>query len=198
MQLGANALAARTPCHDAAGCGFFQRSAPVGGAANGIPLHFAARDLRGRHLRGGRDAQRHESGRDACAIQSMLHDGIPAFESAHYSPFCRRATMLAGIGRPPARTIAADRRWRRCRQTMLPLLQRLLEEAGRPPRGSRPRRSISVLDEKDERTSTPPGPAKPSAPEVQAQLERILASWCFEQAGRASRFLRYAVEQTLA
>jgi hypothetical protein len=33
-------------------------------------------------------------------------------------------------------------------------------------------------------------PAKPSAREVRAQLERILASRCFEQAGRASRFLR--------
>src|SRR5262245_41668247 len=41
MQLGANAFAARTPCHDAAGCGFFQRSAPAGGAANGIPLNAA-------------------------------------------------------------------------------------------------------------------------------------------------------------
>jgi TolB-like protein len=49
-----------------------------------------------------------------------------------------------------------------------------------------------VLDENDK------SPAKPSAPEVRAQLERILASRCFEQAGRASRFLRYAVEQTLA
>ena len=49
-----------------------------------------------------------------------------------------------------------------------------------------------MLDENDK------SPAKPSAPEVRAQLERILASRCFEQAGRASRFLRYAVEQTLA
>ena len=49
-----------------------------------------------------------------------------------------------------------------------------------------------MLDENDK------SPAKPSAAEVQAQLERILASRCFEQAGRASRFLRYAVEQTLA
>ena len=48
-----------------------------------------------------------------------------------------------------------------------------------------------MLDENDK------SPAKQSAPEVRAQLERILASRCFEQAGRASRFLRYAVEQTL-
>src|SRR5262245_1178186 len=41
MQLGANALAARTPCHGAAGCGFFHRRAPVGGDANGIPLNDA-------------------------------------------------------------------------------------------------------------------------------------------------------------
>ncbi|HUQ52336.1 MAG TPA: hypothetical protein VM692_08945, partial [Gammaproteobacteria bacterium] len=40
--------------------------------------------------------------------------------------------------------------------------------------------------------------AKPSATEVRAQLERILASRCFLQAGRASDFLRYVVEQTLA
>src|SRR5689334_6698801 len=39
MQLGANAFAARAPAHAATGCGFFQRSAPVGGAANGIPLN---------------------------------------------------------------------------------------------------------------------------------------------------------------
>src|SRR5262245_60830541 len=41
MQLGANEVAARTPCQAAAGCGFFQRSAPVGGAANGMPLNAA-------------------------------------------------------------------------------------------------------------------------------------------------------------
>jgi len=33
---------------------------------------------------------------------------------------------------------------------------------------------------------------------VRAQLERILASRCFEQAARSSSFLRYVVEQTLA
>src|SRR5512139_796988 len=41
-------------------------------------------------------------------------------------------------------------------------------------------------------------PSKPSAGEVRAALERILASRCFQQAGRASDFLRFVVEQTLA
>src|SRR5688572_4745592 len=39
---------------------------------------------------------------------------------------------------------------------------------------------------------------KPSAADVRAELERILASRCFQQAGRASHFLRFVVEQTLA
>lgn len=55
-----------------------------------------------------------------------------------------------------------------------------------------------MLDEPDNATSTTPNGDGPSAPEVRAQLERILASRCFEQAHRASRFLRFAVEQTLA
>jgi adenylate cyclase len=38
---------------------------------------------------------------------------------------------------------------------------------------------------------------KPSASEVRAALDRILASRCFQQAGRASDFLRFVVEQTL-
>ena len=38
----------------------------------------------------------------------------------------------------------------------------------------------------------------PSAVEVRAALERILASRCFEQATRSSKFLRFVVEQTLA
>ena len=42
------------------------------------------------------------------------------------------------------------------------------------------------------------GSAEPSAVEVRAELERILASRCFEQAGRSSSFLRFVVEQTLA
>ena len=40
--------------------------------------------------------------------------------------------------------------------------------------------------------------AKPSAADVRAELERILASRCFQQAGRASHFLRFVVDQTLA
>jgi adenylate cyclase len=39
---------------------------------------------------------------------------------------------------------------------------------------------------------------KPSAADVRAELERILASRCFQQAGRATHFLRFVVEQTLA
>jgi len=41
-------------------------------------------------------------------------------------------------------------------------------------------------------------PSKPSTGEVRAALDRILASRCFQQAGRASDFLRFVVEQTLA
>jgi adenylate cyclase len=41
-------------------------------------------------------------------------------------------------------------------------------------------------------------PSKPSTSEVRAALERILASRCFQQAGRASDFLRFVVEETLA
>ena len=37
----------------------------------------------------------------------------------------------------------------------------------------------------------------PSAQDVRAELERILASRCFQQAGRASHFLRFVVEATL-
>ena len=40
--------------------------------------------------------------------------------------------------------------------------------------------------------------SKPSTSEAHAALERILASRCFQQAGRASDFLRFVVEQTLA
>ena len=42
------------------------------------------------------------------------------------------------------------------------------------------------------------GAAQPSAAEVRAALERVLASRCFEQAARSSGFLRFVVEQTLA
>jgi adenylate cyclase len=41
-------------------------------------------------------------------------------------------------------------------------------------------------------------PGKPSTSEARAALERILASRCFQQAGRASDFLRFVVDQTLA
>jgi len=41
-------------------------------------------------------------------------------------------------------------------------------------------------------------PSKPSTSEVRSALDRILASRCFQQAGRASDFLRFVVEQTLA
>jgi adenylate cyclase len=39
---------------------------------------------------------------------------------------------------------------------------------------------------------------KPGPTEIRAELERILASRCFQQAGRASHFLRFVVEETLA
>jgi adenylate cyclase len=41
-------------------------------------------------------------------------------------------------------------------------------------------------------------PNEPSTSEVHAALQRILASRCFQQAERASDFLRFVVEQTLA
>jgi adenylate cyclase len=40
--------------------------------------------------------------------------------------------------------------------------------------------------------------AEPTAAEVRAALERILRSTCFEHAGRASDFLRFVVDRTLA
>ncbi len=40
--------------------------------------------------------------------------------------------------------------------------------------------------------------AQPTAAEVRAALERILRSRCFEHAGRASEFLRFVVDRTLA
>src|SRR5215831_9579426 len=39
MQLRANDEACLTPVHGLTGCGAFQRSAPTGGAANGMPLN---------------------------------------------------------------------------------------------------------------------------------------------------------------
>src|SRR5215510_3452463 len=41
MQLTANVVACFTPVHDWIGCGAFHRSAPTGGAANGMPLKEA-------------------------------------------------------------------------------------------------------------------------------------------------------------
>ncbi|HEY3518248.1 MAG TPA: hypothetical protein VGL98_14460, partial [Gammaproteobacteria bacterium] len=46
--------------------------------------------------------------------------------------------------------------------------------------------------------SQPRGDAKPTATEVTAALERILRSRCFAHATRASDFLRFVVEKTLA
>src|SRR5688572_19369952 len=42
------------------------------------------------------------------------------------------------------------------------------------------------------------GSAEPTAAQVTAELERILRSRCFEHAGRASDFLRFVVQKTLA
>ena len=39
---------------------------------------------------------------------------------------------------------------------------------------------------------------EPTAAEIREQLERILGSQCFEQAGRSSKFLRFSADQTLA
>jgi TolB-like protein len=50
----------------------------------------------------------------------------------------------------------------------------------------------------DNATPLSAGPGEPGAAEVRAALERVLASRCFEQAGRSSSFLRFVVEQTLA
>jgi adenylate cyclase len=61
-------------------------------------------------------------------------------------------------------------------------------------RGARPGGPIR----EDTATSDSAGAVEPSAADVRAALERILASRCFEQAGRSSSFLRFVVEQTLA
>ena len=42
------------------------------------------------------------------------------------------------------------------------------------------------------------GTAEPTAAQVMAELERVLRSRCFDHAGRASDFLRFVVEKTLA
>ena len=43
-----------------------------------------------------------------------------------------------------------------------------------------------------------PQGAEPTAAEIDAALERILRSRCFEHAARASSFLRFVVAKTLA
>jgi TolB-like protein len=47
-------------------------------------------------------------------------------------------------------------------------------------------------------TDKPSPSGQPSGEDVSAELDRILGSQCFEQAGRSQEFLRYVVEQTLA
>ena len=52
---------------------------------------------------------------------------------------------------------------------------------------------------RDEATTEPPADDRqPTEAEIRAQLERILASQCFEQAGRSSTFLKFVTEQALA
>jgi adenylate cyclase len=55
----------------------------------------------------------------------------------------------------------------------------------------------SISDTTQNAARDPAGTPQPSAVEVRAELERILASRCFEQAARSSKFLRFVVEQTL-
>jgi adenylate cyclase len=61
-------------------------------------------------------------------------------------------------------------------------------------RGARPGGPIRD----DTATQDSAGAVGPSAADVRTALERVLASRCFEQAGRSSSFLRFVVEQTLA
>jgi adenylate cyclase len=49
-----------------------------------------------------------------------------------------------------------------------------------------------------ENPDVPTNAPRPSGDEVRAELERILTSRCFQQAGRSSEFLRFVVEQSLA
>ncbi len=51
----------------------------------------------------------------------------------------------------------------------------------------------------DDATTEPPADDRqPTEAKIRAQLERILASRCFEQAGRSSAFLKFVTEQLLA
>jgi adenylate cyclase len=57
---------------------------------------------------------------------------------------------------------------------------------------------VSIADTTQSAARNPAGLPEPSAVEVRAELGRILASRCFEQAARSSKFLQFVVEQTLA
>lgn len=52
--------------------------------------------------------------------------------------------------------------------------------------------SVTVLE------SSRPAVTEPTSAEIRAELDRILSSRCFAHAGRASDFLRFVVEETLA
>jgi adenylate cyclase len=66
-------------------------------------------------------------------------------------------------------------------------------------RQSPPVRAVGAISDSTQNVARDPaGTPRPSAVEVRAELERILASRCFEQAARSSKFLRFVVEQTLA
>jgi len=55
-----------------------------------------------------------------------------------------------------------------------------------------------MLQEQPDVNNNTAAKREPTAAEIREQLERILGSQCFEQAGRSSKFLRFTVEQTLA
>ena len=57
---------------------------------------------------------------------------------------------------------------------------------------------VPISDATQNASPSAAGSPEPSAVEIRAGLERILASRCFEQATRSSKFLRFVVEQTLA
>jgi adenylate cyclase len=57
---------------------------------------------------------------------------------------------------------------------------------------------VPISDTTENVAREPAGIPQPGAAEVRAELARILASRCFEQAARSSKFLRFVVEQTLA
>jgi adenylate cyclase len=57
---------------------------------------------------------------------------------------------------------------------------------------------VSIADTTQSAARNPAGLPEPSAVEVRGELGRILASRCFEQATRSSKFLQFVVDQTLA